>query len=58
MEAKAVVYVPRRILIYLGKVTARSKRRSLSEKPSIMQESEVYLQKSISRDTDTSLRDD
>jgi len=58
MEAKAVVYVPRRILIYLGKVTARSRPRSLSEKPSIMQESEAYLQKSISRDTDTSLRDD
>jgi len=58
METKAVMYAPRRILIYLGKVAARSKPRSLLKKPSPYKKMRLTSRQSISGDSDTNLGDD
>ena len=62
MEMKTVMYPPRRILIYLGKVAARSKPRSSLAigKRNVLSHKKVRFtsRQSISRNTDTNLRDD
>ena len=62
METKAVMYAPRRILIYLEKVAARSKPRSslATGKRNLQSHQKVRLtsRQSISRATETNLGDD